>query len=86
MANGIMNIGWNKFKKIQIKNCFQTAATDFSCEYLKTPECKVGGSGHMAMVFRLVNKFTSACKGTRLGFGSFRKIENGQWKALPGQF
>ncbi len=70
----------------KIKDCFQTSATDFSCEYKKIAKCGVSGWGNDPMVGFLSRAMQSDCNGAPYTFGSFRKLAQGSWKELPSQF
>lgn len=67
----------------EVRECFQTSATDFSCEYRKILKCGMSGGGNDP-IFNLMNAAIQAdCKGTEYTFGSFRKIDDKKWKELP---
>jgi len=74
-----------KVVDVGIKECFQTSATDFSCEYRKILKC--GASGGDRGIAMIMNWFAKAeCNNSPYTFDSFRKLENGKWQKLPSQF
>lgn len=70
---------------VKIKECFQTSATDFSCEFKAVAKCEMSGPNDPA-VNLLFAGLQEDCKNTRYVFGSFRKLENGKWEELPSEF
>lgn len=75
-----------KIVDAKVKDCFQTSATDFSCEYKKIAKCGVSGWGNDPMVGFLSRAMQADCNSAPYTFGSFKKVSENQWKELPSQF
>lgn len=67
---------------VTVKECFQTNATDFSCEYRKTLECGLLGRDDPAI--RMMDwALKHGCKNSQYTFGTFRRTRTGSWKEIP---
>lgn len=69
---------------VKIKDCFQTSATDFSCEYRKILKCGMSGGNDPILRFMSWAQ-QKDCDTTQYTFGSFRKLGEGKWKELPNK-
>jgi hypothetical protein len=68
---------------VNIRECFQLNATDFSCEYRPVIKCGMTSARpdqFMAMISRFV---ADSCNTGDVTFGSFRKVSQGTWQKLP---
>lgn len=72
-----------KIVNVKLKNCFQTAARDFSCEYRKTLSCNFSGNANRYAMAIVQSALRSDCNSVPYEFSSFRKLKNGKWKILP---
>ena len=70
---------------IKVKDCFQTSATDFSCEYRKILKCGMSGWGNDPVIRMMSWAIQKDCDSTQYNFGSFRKVGEGKWEELPNQ-
>ncbi|MBT2311831.1 hypothetical protein [Pseudomonas fluorescens] len=68
----------------KIKECFQTSATDFSCEYMVVAECGTTGNNsqdEMVQFMNMVMKF--GCDySMEYTFGTFRRGDGGRWQEI----
>jgi hypothetical protein len=77
---------------VTVKDCFQTNATDFACEYKPKLKCSMGTSLYgNSDAAQLINKWISnmaqaECNQAMDAFDTFRKISEDQWKKMPSQF
>ena len=67
---------------IDVKECFQTSATDFSCEYKPVMRCGMSGWGNDPMVRLMSSAMQADCNSAYPKFSSFRVVPGGGWKAL----
>jgi hypothetical protein len=66
---------------VQVKDCFQISATDFSCEYKKVMSCGMRGAGGFAE--SIMNRaMQSDCNSVYPEFESFRKLNEGEWEKI----
>ena len=75
-----------KLVDIQVKSCFQTSPTDFSCEYRQVLDCNVAPTSNFwANDWRpgFASKvFQADCDSIQPEFGNFRKKQDGSWVKL----
>jgi len=77
MSNGVTITG------IDLKECFQTSATEFSCEFKMIARCGMSGTGQYAALAKLFSMAVQAdCDRWPFEFGDFRKLSQGNWKQL----
>ncbi len=63
-----------KFTSATVRNCFQTSATDFTCEWTAKARCITGGGRGMNLLFQNI------CSNGDDIFSTFRKHANGKWE------
>lgn len=73
-----------KVTGVKIKDCFQTNASDFSCEYKPILKCGMSGYGNDPVVKLMSGFMQASCNVSEYTFGNFRKLNEQQWKQLPG--
>ena len=72
-----------KITGIKIRECFQTSATDFLCEYKPILECRmeIPGSGFLGTFFNSMAK--AECAAAPDSFETMRKLPAGKWRRTP---
>lgn len=68
---------------VKVKDCFQTSATDFSCEYRKILECRMYTGSNNPWGGLMKWAMQKDCNATEYTFGTFRKLAEEKWRELP---
>ncbi|MGH1432548.1 MAG: tetratricopeptide repeat protein [Neptuniibacter sp.] len=66
---------------VEVKDCFQTSATDFACEYKKELRCGMSGGGLLGNIMSAAMQ--KDCDSAYAEFDNFRKLPSGKWTKLP---
>lgn len=71
----------------KIKECFQTSATEFFCEYMVVAECGTSGSMGEDQMIQFMNQMMKfACDNSmEYTFSKFRKIGSNKWQQIEGE-
>lgn len=78
--------GYTRIAAIKVNSCFQTSATDFSCEYKAVLKCGMRSSRGNDFAIRLLSWAQQKdCDSVMPKFDTFRKVGDRKWKKLSGK-